>query len=213
MKNVLILGLVALLFVTLMAGAAPAQTTCNNTVGLYVAPEGTGPPRVTMEWLTPISLYLVLTRPTACETGYICCESINAFELAMRFDPAPDHDLFLTDRIYHPDPVNYVFRNDINEGVIDFCCGYAVDVPVTGDAVVLVELEFLPMGARTTEVYLEPLLTPAIEGEMSFCTGSPSDGIVMDPISGSHELPVFAFLAGPVPTEPMSFGQVKVLYR
>ena len=76
-----------------------------------------------------------------------------------------------------------------------------------------VELEFLPMGARTTEVYLEPIVTPAIEGKMSFCTGCPSDGIVMNPVSGSHELPVFAFIAGPVASEAMSFGQVKALYR
>lgn len=213
MKPVIITGFATLLLLALSAGAAPAQTTCNNTVGLYVQPEGTGPPRADMEYLSPITVYLVLIRPTACPTGYIECESINAFELAMRFEPAPQNDLFLTNTVYHPFPVVVGGRSDINQGVIDFCCGYGADVPVNGGTVVLVELEFLPMGAGTTQVYLEPLPVPAIEGAMSFCTGCPNTGVAMEPVSGSHQLPVFAFLEGAVDSESMSFGQVKALFR
>ena len=48
---------------------------------------------------------------------------------------------------------------------------------------------------------------------MGYCDGCPSAGMVMHPVSGSHELPVFEFLAGPVANESMSFGRVKALFR
>jgi hypothetical protein len=213
MKTVTILCLAALLLATLFVVPGVAQLPCNNAVGLYVAADATGPPRVTMGYLEPVTVYLVLIRPAQCETGYIPLESINGFELAMRFDPVPDYDLFLTDATYHPQAALIQGRDDINAGVIDFCCGYGVDVPVNGDNVVLVELEFLPAGAPTTEVFLEPLPAPAVPGEMSFCAGCTTGGIIMEPISGDHHLPVFAFQAGAVATEAMSYGSVKALFR
>jgi len=213
MKTLIIAGCVALGVLTLLPGPVAAETTCNNQVGLFVHPDGLGPPRAVMDYMEPLRLYLVLIRPTSCEAGYAPLASINGFECSLRFDPAPAYDLFLVQTVYHPTPVLQVGRSNINEGVIDFRCAYAQDVPVTNDAVVLVELLFLPRGAVTTEVFLEPLPVPSIADEMSFCAGCPNGGMIMHPVSGSHELPVFVLQAGAVAAESMTFGSVKALYR
>lgn len=212
MKTVTIICFAALLLVTLFVVPGAAQVPCNNEVGLYIAQEGTGPPRATMGYLEPLSLFLVLSRPTICETGYIPMDSVNGFELALRFEPAPNFDLFL-DPVYHPQAAVHHERSDINEGVIDIQCAYGLDVPVGQDAVMLVELRFLPAGAVTTEIYLEPTLTPSVPGEMSFCAGCTTGGVIMEPVSGSHQLPVFSLQAGPVNTHGMTFGNLKALFR
>lgn len=213
MKTILIAGLLVLACSTLATDPTSAQIICNNQVGLYTYPDGCGPDRATMLLMEPVRLYLVLCRPCTSETGYVPLASVNGFECALRFDPVPSNDLFLTDAVFHPEPVVVTDRDDMNGGVIDLQCGYATDVPVTGDAVVLVELEFLSLGAATTDIYLEPIRTPSIPGAMAYCEGCPSSGVVMHPVSGSHELPVFQLQAGVVAYESMSFGGVKALFR
>ena len=89
----------------------------------------------------------------------------------------------------------------------------ANDIPVTDGSVVLVELEFLSMGAGTTDIYLEPQLSPSIPGEMVFCAGCPNERIAMQPVSGSHALPVFQLQESVVASESMTYGTVKALYR
>lgn len=208
--------LLSLVLVTL-AAAAHAEPTHPNEIGLYTTEDGYGATG-TFVTGTPVSLYLVLTKPSQMP-GEVPYTDYFGFELRMEFDPLPAGDLTLLE-INLPGNNVDVGNKDFPAGWLEFVCGidYNNPLPVVDEAVTVAELVFLNSGATPIRVYLKPNADfQSVAGEMGFLggfgPGTDYDLLAMYPVSGSHDAPVFEFNGSAVPVEDATFGTVKALYR
>jgi len=180
-----------------------------NQVGIYQFSDGTGS-NCTYDIGVPVTLYLVLTKPTDVQNGDAPYTTINAFECMLEFTPAGN--MFLLDEILPPDAVNSGDNTDINTGFLEYIVEIDNDFPVTEESVVLITFTFMHVAPGYIETNLIPTSDPSIPGEMAFqsVSGEPR---VMYPNSGSHSYPVFFWDNCPTSAENHTFGRVKTLYR
>jgi len=202
---------IASLSLLLVPGSSIAEPTHPNEVGLYMNEDGTG---ATGTYVigAPVTVYLVLTKPSDVENGNAPYPTINAFECMLTFSPFPTTGLFYMGATLPPGSINVGYQNYSSHGEVEFIVGIPYDVPVTDESVVLATLLFLNMASTPTYVTLSPVDWPSIPGQMAFQSVQ-GDLMVMHPISGSHEAPVFIFNGEAVAVETESFGSVKALFR
>lgn len=211
---------VAALTVALLLGSSTAfaEPTHPNEIGLYTSSDGAGATG-TFVVGQPVTLYLVLTRPTDFVNGDSPCTTYGGFELRMEFVPPPLGGLFLLNTFLPGEHIDIGFK-DFEHGILGFACGVSTGspLPVVDEAIAVAELTFLNFGTGMTEVFLRPHAPgQSIPGEMAFLGGhAPSIAMTllpMYPISGSHDAAVFRFNGAAVAVDCESFGSVKALYR
>jgi len=204
--------LFAILVLSMLASSVViAEPTHPNEIGLYLTYDGLGATG-TFEFQVPVIVYLVLTRPTDTETG-TPYDTINAFECQLNFNPNPLGKLFKLADVFPGDNVNVGDNSDINQGFLEYIVGFAEDVPVVDESVVLITFHFFHYAPGVIEVTLGPVSDPFIQGQMAFNSAHPFDMRVMYSMGGSHDAPVFLFEGEAVAVENESFGSVKALYR
>ncbi len=219
MNKLLLSVSAAALFTLLIAGAALAEPTHPNEVGLYVTQDGTGPTG-TMVVGAPVEVYLVLTRPIDVEETGIPFYSFAGFECLLTFNPVPSMLILLSTEL-PPESLDIGRFKNIQEGVLEFIVGIASSsaLPVTDESVAMAKLTFLNLDSSLTGVSLGPIEDiESIPGHMAYLGGHSPDGpdfflTTMYSMGGSHEAPVFVFNGEAVAVESESFGSVKALYR
>jgi hypothetical protein len=197
---------------------AVAEPTDPSEIGLYTNEDGTG---ATGTFVTgePVSVYLVLTRPTDTINGGVPCTTYNGMELRMTFAPLPAGDLILMDTIF-PGEYLDIGVKDFDAGILDFIVGvsYGLPLPVVNESIAVAELVFMNLGFDRTDVFLGPIMPrQSIDGEMAFLGGqAPSIEYTLLPMysmGGSHDAAAFEFNGAAVAIENAAFGSVKALYR
>jgi hypothetical protein len=194
--------------------ASLGQPEYPNEVGVYLDSGGTSPTGVVTTLLEPVTVYVVLVRPTDVNApgGGEPLELVQSFEFMLSFDN-PDPLVMLNDWI-PPGAINlgefYEFYN-FELGYLEYIVGVPDPRVVIDEAIHLVEITFLPVALGVTEVRIGPSSIPSIPGQMVFL--GPWEMYVMHPVSGDHDAPVFIFNGEAVPVETESFGSVKALYR
>ena len=194
-------------------GLICATPTHPNEVGLYLNTDGTGATG-TYEIGTFVDVYLVLTKPSNEYDDFSPIDTIGLFQLALRFSPVPNNDLFIMNDILPPSSLDIGIRKDINQGFWDYDVGISYGNPlmVTNDSAVLVTITFMNMTTNRTEVFLEPVANAYVPGEMVF-TSTFAGYQTLHSIGGAHDAPVFVFNGEAVNVENGSFGSLKALYR
>jgi hypothetical protein len=190
-----------------------AEPTHPNEVGLYLdplGPDGTGETG-TFVIGDPVTVYLVLTRPTDTETG-IPYPTINSFECRPTFSPIGN--LFKLAHAYPTDAINVGDDNNLALGYLEYAVLFLNDVPVTDESVVLITIEFMHTAPGVIEVTLGPanIINPGFPGQMVFHSVE-GQLEVMYSMGGCPECPVFLFDGFAIPVENETFGSVKALYR
>jgi hypothetical protein len=217
MKKLLLVATALIALSLLASTVVVAEPTHPNELGLYTNVDGTGATGGFYEQYNEFVLYLVLTKPADTENGEVPYPAIRYFEC--RLDFSPFGSLIKTGEYLPATSVNLGETSALySEGYLEYIVGFATDVPVTNESVVLVTLTFLSLNdPGRIEVTLGPTRNytpPSIPGQMAFGGAWPSDPRVMYSVSGSHDAPVFIINGEEaVATEQMSFGQVKALYR
>lgn len=97
-------------------------------------------------------------------------------------------------------------------GYLEFIVGFAAEVPVVDDAILLVSLQFINSNLDPVEVTMSPVSLPSIPGTLGFLPINPPL-VEMFPSSGSLDDPVFMFGGTATPVEKETFGSVKALFR
>ena len=205
----------ALAALSLLAPSAGfAEHVYSNQVGLYLDAGGTG--TGTMAVGVPVSVFLVLTKPTDVENGEAPYTSVNAFELTMYFNPPPGASLFKLNEVLPATAVPVGDTAHLADGYLEYIMAMSEDHFGTAESIVLIEFLFMVNVATPFEVTLGPAstFTPSIPDEMVYMSVSP-DLRVMNSSGGDHDSVVFTFNVdgGAVPTENESFGSVKALFR
>jgi hypothetical protein len=194
-----------------------AEPTHPNEVGLYLSPDGYGATG-TFEVMVPVTVYLVLTKPTDVQNGGAPYNNIYGFECQLNFNPNPFGNLFkLLDNLPSVS-INVGDSSDINQGFLEYVVGIADSNPlaVVDEAAVLITFTFMAVAPNPFVVTLGP---PggysSIPGQMAFYPNDQysDDAQVMYSVGGSHESPVFIFNGEAVAVETETFGSVKALYR
>ena len=199
---------IAALSLLLVPGLSFAEPSHPNEVGLYTTDDGTGETG-TFVVGAPVTVYLVLTRPTDTETG-LPYTTVNFFECQLNFNPVGN--LFHLGSLFPPDSVNIGDTFNMGLGYLEYIVGFAQDFPVTDESVVLVRIQFFHTIAGVIEVTLGPPIIPGIEDQMAFQSVQ-GHLEVMYSMGGCHECPVFLFEGEAIAVEEESFGSVKALYR
>ena len=210
----------SLTVLAMSAGLCFAAPTAPNEVGLYLEPNGYGDTGTSVTG-SPVTVYLVLTKPQGEELGWIPFTYAQSYECYMFFDPVPTGVLFLLYATFPPGAINIGQSIDNNNGHYDLVVGVPYAHPVVDEAIVLASFEFLMTADNSIGVFLRPSEGgTTIEGEMCYLGGNELDEMDsvwelqrMRPVSGSFDDPVFIFNGMAVQTEVMTFGQVKALYR
>ena len=197
---------------TLLAAAgAPAQVNSpHNEVGIFTVenPDGCATAQIDVPAYTEFTAYIVLTAPYNENLGRPVSR-IGGFEFRL---VVPSNAYVLSTDPWPPmggtTPPDYMMP---------------VDLPVSGDQVTLMTLRLMTSDDAPAMVYLTPVAdTPSsIPGEIAFTDYDDFFSLhVMHPISGSHDVPVFAInwdgdlsFCETVPGAGISFGAVKALYR
>jgi len=190
-----------------------AQHEYSNQVGLYMTPDGTGATG-TFDVGLPVTVYLVLTKPTDVDNAEAAYSTIQAFECTVDFNPAPNNDLFALSVALPPNSINVGVGQNINDGFLDYIVGIDFNHPliVTDLSTVLLTFSFLNQTAGVTQVTLTPTSASSIDGEMAF-ESQEGQLRVMYSAGGTHDDPVFTFNGSAVAVENESFGGVKALFR
>ena len=207
----LLFAVTAMVALSLLApGSGFAEPTHPNEVGLYFENEdGTGPTGAFGIGI-PLNVYLVLTRPTDPMTG-TPYPTINAFECRLDFNPIGN--MFKLGEFYPENSINVGDNTNIGLGYLEYVVGFAADVPVTDESVMLVRIMFMHTAPGVIEVTLGPTEGgQSIPGEMAF-QSVPGQLRIMYSMGGSHDAPVFLFEGIAIAVEEESFGSVKALYR
>jgi hypothetical protein len=203
-------------------GSSIAEPTHPNEVGLYMTTDGYGATGTSVMGV-PVTVYLVMTKPTDVETGEPY-QTLWGYALNLHFNPVPNNDLFFLGAVIPPLSVDIGRWKDINEGILEFVVAWSLyqdpPVMVVDEAAVLTEFTFMNLSPGSTEVTLGPVGAPSVGGELVFLGGGlppySDEGFpqrVMYPVGGSHDAPVFIFNGEAVAVENESFGSVKALYR
>ena len=210
MKRLLFAVTAIVAFSMLAPSAVIAEPTHPNEVGLYFENEdGTGPTGAFGIGI-PLNVYLVLTKPTDTMSG-APYPTINAFECRLDFNPIGN--MFKLGEVYPGNHVNVGDNANIGLGYLEYVVGFASDVPVTDESVVLLMIVFMHTAEGVIEVTLGPTEGgQSIPGEMAF-QSVPGQLRVMYSMGGSHDAPVFLFEGIAIAVEEESFGSVKALYR
>jgi len=208
MKKLIIFVSVILALSMFTPSTGFAEPTHPNEVGLYMTSDGLGETG-TFVYGTPVTAYLVLTRPTDTETG-IPYPTINFFECQLNFNPTGT--IFWLNVIYPVDAVNIGETGNIHLGYLEYIVEFAYDFPVTNESVELVAITFMHTHQDVIEVTLGPTSAPGIADQMAFQSVD-GDLRVMYSMGGCPECPVFLFEGLAIAVEDESFGSVKALYR
>lgn len=214
-----LLLLFVLALALLLAGAATAEPTHPNEIGMYVTPDGTGPTG-TVVIGTEVDTYLVLTRPTDVDGNGQPYVSFYGFECLLTFNPAPPLLLLLNTEL-PPGSLDIGRYKNVQEGILEFIVGIDFNIPpqVVNESVSVARLTFLNLDTSVTEVSFGPIEAPqSIPGQMAFLGGHNTSGpdYILTPMysmGGSHEAAAFIFNGEAVAVENESFGSVKALYR
>ena len=196
-----------------VCGVCFSEPTHPNEVGLYLNPDGTGPSGYS-HMGGEVDIHLVLTKPANTEANNIPYSTIGFFECSLNFSPVPSGLLMYFGFELPQGSFNSGEPHDITTGVLEFVVAALLDYPivVSNEAALLATLTFVNFYTGVTEIFLGPVASPRIPGEMAFMSEA-GQFRVMNPISGSSEAPVFLFNGEPVSIESDSFGSVKALYR
>ena len=210
MKKLLFAVTAMIALTTLAPCTGFAEPTHPNEVGLYFENEdGTGPTGAFGIGI-PLNVYLVLTRPTDPMTG-TPYPTINAFECRLDFNPIGN--MFKLGEVFPGFNVNVGDNGNIGLGYLEYIVGFAEDVPVTNESVVLLMIVFMHTAEGVIEVTLGPREgNQSIPGEMAFQSVQ-GQLRVMYSMGGSHDAPVCLFEGIAIAVEDESFGSVKALYR
>lgn len=192
----------------LAAGLSIAEPTNNNELGLYMTQDGYGETG-TFDLGLPVVVYLVLTKP-AQESG-APATGVNAFDCQLNFNPAGG--IFKLGDTLPPGSINIGDADSIALGYLEYIVGIGAPWPVVDEAVTLITFTFLNTNAAVIDVTLGPVGSPSIPGEMALLTSDDPALVVMYPVSGSPDMPVFQFNGMAVAVEKETFGSVKALYR
>ena len=203
------------LSIVMMLAAAGAQAQINhpyNEVGIYTVeqPVGCVTAQIDVAPMTQFTCYLVLTNPyneglgrPVTTVGGLECRYV-----------LPDGLLLLSGR-YPPGTFPPCFPGP---GELLFAC----NVPVVEDSCVLFTMTLMSLDGAPGFIHLAPFpVYPSIPSHLAFTDYDDDFSLqVMHPVSGSHELPVFAInwdgelsFCETVPARDVSFGGVKALYR
>jgi hypothetical protein len=215
MKKLLFVAAAFVAFSMLASTVVVAEPTHPNEVGLYMTPDGYGATGTSVIGV-PVTVYLVLTKPTDLQNGGTPLNNIYGFECQLNFNPNPFGNLFkLLDNLPSVS-INVGDSSDINQGFLEYVVGIGTPLAVVDEAAVLITFTFMAVAPNPFVVTLGP---PggysSIPGQMAFYTNSQysDDAQVMYSVGGSHESPVFIFNGEAVAVEDKSFGSVKALYR
>ena len=197
-----------------LAFAAGAQAQINhpyNEVGIYTVeqPVGCETAQIDVPPVTPFTCYVVLTNPHN-ETLDRPVTTVGGYEFRLEIPGT----VYLTQADFGPCMPPWFTGPDFLVGC---------PLPVTDGYVRLLGLRLMAMTGGPDLVYLTPVrdAPQSISGEMAFWDLDDDFSLhVMHPVSGSHDLPVFAInwdgelsFCETVPTRDASFGEVKALYR
>lgn len=203
---------IAALSLLLVPGSSIAEPTHPNEVGLYMTPDGLGATG-TFVVGAPVTVYLVLTRPTDTETG-IPYATINAFECRLTFDPIGN--LFKLGEVFPPQALNVGDIGNIGLGYLEYIVGLGTDYPVTNESVDLLAINFMHTAPGQIDVSLSPTSAPSIPGHMAYQSVE-GDLRIMYSAGGEDgdpdDIPVWIFDGNATPIETESFGSVKALFR
>jgi hypothetical protein len=188
----------------LAPGSGFAQHVLPNQVGLYEFSDGTGTTG-TFDIGMPVTIFLVLTKPTDTQNEDTPYTTINAFECMLEF--VPRGDMFLLSDILPPDATNSGDNTDVKTGFLEYVVEIGNDFPVTEESVALITFAFMHTAPGYIGINLIPTSDPIIPGEMAFqsVSGEPQ---VMYPF----QTPAYVWDPG-TPAENQTFGRVKALYR
>ena len=206
-------ALAALSLLAPSTGFAQVPHDYDNTVGLFLTPDGTGATG-TSDIGAGVLVYMVLLRPADYDNGDTPYTSINAFECSLFIDPVPNNNLFLLATTIPPNSVDIGPSKDINSGRLDYIVGLATgsEVPIVDGAVSLITFNFMNTSVGTFDITMGPTTAPAIPGEMAY-QGVAGDLRIMYSAGGSSDASVFQFNGSAVAVEDASFGSVKALFR
>ena len=211
--------LLTLLFLSLslpLAGVAVGQINhVYNEVGIYAVPDpdGCASAQIDIAPLTGFQCYVVLTNPWNDDLD----RPVSTIGFINLYLPPPDGVWLLGATM---PPLSTWDCWDCPLGYLWF----PVDCTVTGQSVVLTTLTMLVEGPGPYLLFMSPPppgFGSEFPGEMTYYETDGDHPVhVMDPVSGSFDVPVFAInwdgdlsFCETVPDEGTSFGSLKALYR
>ena len=167
MKTLVLIACAISVIAVFFPGNSSAEPTHPNEVGLYTTPDGYGATG-TFEVGVPVTLYLVLTKPTDVLNGTGPYTGVIAFELRLNFNPTGN--LFKLGDVLPPGSINVGDNSDINQGYLEYIVGIPtyMAIPVIDEAAVLITFQFLSTTVSPIEVTLGPTWYPYYPGQMAF---------------------------------------------
>ena len=213
MKKLFVSVLTAISLSFLICGVGLSQYTHPpNTVGLFTMPDGSGDNH-SIDVGTPITVYLVLIKPTDEQNGDTPYTIITGFECQLNFIPVGN--LFKLGETFPPNYEPVGDNNNIGLGYLEYIVGMYPGYPVTNESVVLISIIFMHTAPGNIEVTLGPINIsgpPSITGEMAF-QEIPGDLRAMYPYTNPYIGFQFLFGEPGLALESETFGSVKALYR
>ncbi|MCP4574333.1 MAG: hypothetical protein GY838_18410 [bacterium] len=203
MKKVII-ALFALLLI--VPAGAFAQATSN--IGLYTTPDPAKPLGIESQvsLIAPGSglydIYLVCTDPTNENTG-LPIENVGGFELSLTLPPG-----WLFNGVAYAEGVL-----DLDAAAEHFYCSGSI--PVVGGNALLATITLLTFDGTAGPIHMAPYFAaPSIPGSIAITDADDAFSLSHAyPSSGNFDDPVFGLNMVVVPTEDVSWGDVKSLFQ